>query len=55
MFVIYGRISREIVEAKRNGLVDGYIEKPVSDVELVDAVRMGKQRRMGDVKEYYND
>lgn len=46
-FIMCSRITREIVEAKRNGLIDGYVEKPVSDIELIDAVRLERQRKTG--------
>ena len=45
MFIMSGKITREIVEAKQNGIIDGYLTKPVSDVELIDAVRLGRQRK----------
>lgn len=45
MFVMAGKITRDLAEAKQNGIIDGYVAKPVSDVELIDAVRLGRQRK----------
>lgn len=39
ILVMATRITKEIVEAKRNGLIDGYIEKPVSDMVVIETVR----------------
>ena len=32
-------ISKEIVEAKRKGIIHGYVEKPISDRSVLEAVR----------------
>lgn len=32
-------VTREIVEAKQKGIIDGYIEKPVSDATLLEVIR----------------
>lgn len=32
-------ISREIVEAKKKGIINGYVEKPLSDRNVLEAVR----------------
>ncbi|MGN0404489.1 MAG: ATP-binding protein [Bariatricus sp.] len=32
-------ISREIVEAKQHNIIDAYIEKPVSDTTIIEAIR----------------
>lgn len=38
-------MTREVVEARRHGIIDGYVEKPVSDTTLLAAIRDGKQAR----------
>ena len=37
--VMAAHITRELAEAKQHGIIDGYVEKPVSEVTLLDAVR----------------
>ena len=32
-------ITREIAEAKQKGIIDGYVEKPVSDTTILEAIR----------------
>ena len=32
-------VTREVVEARRRGVIDGYVQKPVSDATLLDAIR----------------
>ena len=32
-------ISREIVEAKKKGIINGYVEKPLSDRNVLESVR----------------
>lgn len=36
-------ISREIVEAKRKGIIDGYVEKPLSDQNILETIRECKK------------
>ena len=37
--VMAAHITRELAEAKQHGIIDAYVEKPVSEVTLLDAVR----------------
>lgn len=37
--VMADHITRELAEARQRGIIDGYVEKPVSDTTLLDAVR----------------
>ena len=37
--VMAAHITRELAEAKQHGIIEGYVEKPVSEVTLLDAVR----------------
>lgn len=37
--VMAAHITRELAEAKQHGIIDGYVEKPVSEITLLDAVR----------------
>ena len=37
--VMAAHITRELAEAKQHGIIDGYVEKPVSEVTLLDVVR----------------
>lgn len=37
-------VTREIVEARRRGIIDGYAEKPVSDATLLEAIRSSQHR-----------
>jgi len=37
--VMIDKVTREIVEAKRRKMIDGYIDKPVSDSAILKAVR----------------
>ena len=37
--VMAAHITRELAEAKQRGIIDGYVEKPVSEVTLLDVVR----------------
>lgn len=39
IIIMATRITKEVAEAKRNGLIDGYIEKPVSDMVVLETVR----------------
>lgn len=36
-------VTREVVEARRRGVIDGYVQKPVSDATLLDAVRTARE------------
>lgn len=38
-------LTREVIEARRHGIIDGYVEKPVSDTTLLEAIRNSKQAR----------
>lgn len=38
-FVMADYITKEIAEAKQKGIIDGYIEKPVSDTTILEAIR----------------
>ena len=38
-FIITDGLSREAVEAKQKGIIDGYVEKPVSDTAILEAIR----------------
>lgn len=38
-FVMADYITREIAEAKQKGIISGYVEKPVSDTTILEAVR----------------
>lgn len=37
--IMTDHITRELAEARQRGIIDGYVEKPVSDTVLLDAVR----------------
>lgn len=37
------RVTREVVEARRRGIIHGYLEKPVSDTTLLEAIRNTKR------------
>lgn len=37
--VMADHITRELAEARQHGVIDGYVEKPVSDTTLLEAVR----------------
>ena len=37
--IMADHITRELAEARQRGIIDGYVEKPVSDTVLLDAVR----------------
>ena len=37
--IIIDGVSREVVEARQKGIIDGYIEKPVSDTAILEAIR----------------
>lgn len=37
--IMSDHITRELAEARQRGIIDGYVEKPVSDTVLLDAVR----------------
>lgn len=36
-------VTREVVEARRRGVIDGYVQKPVSDATLLDAIRNSRE------------
>lgn len=36
-------ITRELAEARQHGVIDGYVEKPVSDTTLLEAVRQSSE------------
>lgn len=36
-------VTREVVEARRRGVIDGYVQKPVSDSTLLEAVRTARE------------
>lgn len=36
-------VTREVVEARRRGIIDGYVQKPVSDATLLDAIRNSRE------------
>lgn len=38
-------MTREVIEARRRGIIDGYVEKPVSDTTLLEVIRSSKQSR----------
>ena len=38
-FIITDGVSRAAVEAKQKGIIDGYVEKPVSDTAILEAIR----------------
>ena len=38
-FVIIDGVSREVAEAQQKGIIDGYVEKPVSDTAILEAIR----------------
>ena len=38
-------ISREIVEAKKKGIIDGYVEKPLSDRNVLEVIRECKKEQ----------
>lgn len=38
-------ISREIVEAKKKGIIDGYVEKPLSDRNVLETIRDCKKEQ----------
>lgn len=40
-------ITKEIVEAKYNGIIDGYLVKPVSDTMILEAIRNSRQQASG--------
>lgn len=37
-------VTREVVEARRRGIIDGYVQKPVSDTTLLEAIRNQRER-----------
>lgn len=37
--IIIDGVSREVVEARQKGIIDGYVEKPVSDTAILEAIR----------------
>ncbi len=43
IFLMASVVTREIVEAKQNEIINDYIEKPVSDIELINMVRREKE------------
>lgn len=36
-------VTREVVEARRRGIIDGYVQKPVSDTTLLEAIRSSRE------------
>lgn len=38
-FIIIDGVSREVAEARQKGIIDGYVEKPVSDTAILEAIR----------------
>ena len=38
-------VTREVVEARRRGIIDGYVQKPVSDTTLLEAIRSCQQEQ----------
>lgn len=37
--IIIDGVSREVAEARQKGIIDGYVEKPVSDTAILEAIR----------------
>lgn len=37
--IIIDGVSREVAEARQKGIIDGYVEKPVSDTTILEAIR----------------
>ena len=37
--IIIDGVSREMAEARQKGIIDGYVEKPVSDTAILEAIR----------------
>ena len=37
--IIIDGVSREVAEARKKGIIDGYVEKPVSDTAILEAIR----------------
>lgn len=37
--IIIDGVSREVAEAEQKGIIDGYVEKPVSDTAILEAIR----------------
>lgn len=38
-------VTREVVEARRRGIIDGYVQKPVSDTTLLETIRNCQQEQ----------
>ena len=36
--IIIDGVSREVAEARQKGIIDGYVEKPVSDTAILEAI-----------------
>lgn len=41
--VMVDHVTREIAEAKQKKMIDGYVEKPVSDTTILEAIRSGRE------------
>ena len=39
MIVMADQVTRELVEAKQRGIIDGYIDKPVSISSILKAIK----------------
>ena len=37
--IIIDGVNREMAEARQKGIIDGYVEKPVSDTAILEAIR----------------
>ena len=37
--IIIDGVSRGVAEARQKGIIDGYVEKPVSDTAILEAIR----------------
>ena len=37
--IMTNQVKKEIIEARQHGIIDTYIEKPVSDTQILDVIR----------------